>query len=405
VRAGYEAFAGGEPAQLWLLLGDNAYDTGTDAEFTSGFFDVYPTVMRSTPMWAVPGNHEFGASDSPTQSGPYYASFTFPTAGEGGGVPSGTEAYYSFDWGNIHFLTLDSHDTSRAAPANPTTNVCAPGQGGAMYQWACADLAATTADFVVALWHHPPYTKGSHDSDAEAQLTEMRQRFLPVMEAFGVDLVLTGHSHSYERSLLLDGHYGVSSGYSPALHAVDAGDGDPAGDGGYEKAAIGPVPHTGAVHAVVGSSSQISGGALNHPVMVRSLNVLGSLVIDVVGRQLDARMIGVGGAVLDHFQIVKGPVLPTCSNAIDDDGDGLHDFPADAGCAWQLSAIEDPQCDDDADNDGDGGVDFDGGPGAGDPDPQCAGRPARNRELPGSCGLGAELALPLLALRRLRRAR
>ena len=34
-----------------------------------------------------------------------------------------------------------------------------------MYQWVCADLAATTQDFIIAIWHHPPYTKGSHDSD------------------------------------------------------------------------------------------------------------------------------------------------------------------------------------------------------------------------------------------------
>ncbi len=334
VRNGYTTFAGSDPADLWLLLGDNVYDNGTDAEFTAGFFDVYPGVMRSTPMWAVPGNHEFGVggSDSPTQSGPYYDSFTFPQAGEAGGVPSGTEAYYSFDWGNVHVVALDSHDTSRAAPANPTTNVCPPGEGGAMYQWVCADLAATDQDFIIAIWHHPPYTKGSHNSDTSSQLIEMRERFLPVMEAYGVDLVLTGHSHSYERSVLLDGHYGVSSSYSPALHALDAGDGDPAGDGPYLKALIGPVAHSGDVNAVVGSSSRLSGGALNHPVMERSLNILGSMVIDVVGRRLDARFIGVPGNVLDHFAIVKGPELPECSDGLDNDGDGGVDHPADSLC-------------------------------------------------------------------------
>lgn len=371
VRSGYFAFAAGQPANLWLLLGDNAYSSGTDAQFTAGLFDVYPTVTRSTPMWLVPGNHEFGTggSDSPTQSGPYYDSFTLPTAGEAGGVPSGTEAYYSFDWGNVHVLALDSHDTSRSAPANPTTNVCPPGQGGAMYQWACADLAATSADFVIAIWHHPPYSKGSHDSDAESQLTQMRERFLPVMEAYGVDLVLTGHSHSYERSVLLDGHYGLSATYSPALHAVDAGDGDPGGDGAYEKALLGPDPHSGEVSAVVGSSSQISGGALDHPVMEKSLDVLGSMVIDVVGRQLDARFIGVSGNVLDHFRIVKGPVLPVCSNGMDDDGDGRVDL-ADSGCSSasgdsEVPAI--PECRNGIDDDGDGAIDV-GGP---NPDPGC----------------------------------
>jgi len=191
----------------------------------------------------------------------------------------------------------------------------------------------------------------------------MRQRFQPMMEAYGVDLVLTGHSHSYERSVLLDGHYGLSGTYSPALHAVDAGDGDPAGNGAYVKSAIGPDPNTGTVAAVPGSASQISGGTLNHPVMEKSLNILGSMVIDVVGRQLDARMIGVSGNVLDRFQIVKGGVLPVCSDGIDQDGDAKFDFPADPGCASAASTLENPQCNDGLDNDGDTLVDL--------ADPQC----------------------------------
>ena len=56
------------------------------------------------------------------------------------------------------------------------------------------------------------------------------------------------------------------------------------------------------------------------------------MVIDVVGRQLDARMIGVTGNVLDQFQIVKGPALPVCSDGIDEDGDGDVDHPADSLC-------------------------------------------------------------------------
>ncbi len=363
VRNGYLAFAGSHPADLWLLLGDNAYNSGTDAEFTAGLFNVYPTVMRSTPMWAVPGNHEFGASDSPTQSGPYYDSLTLPRQGEAGGVPSGTEAYYSFDWGNIHFIALDSHDTDRSAPPNPATNVCPPAVGGAMYQWLCADLAATDRAFIIAFWHHPPYTKGSHDSDNAADsagiMKELRERFLPVLDAYGADLVLTGHSHSYERSVLIHDHYGVSSTYSPALHAIDSGDGDPDGDGAYSKDALGPSPDSGSVYSVVGSSSQISGGPLNHPVMQVSLNILGSLLIDVAGNQLDASFLGVAGNVLDHFRIVKDPALP------DQDQDGvpdeLDDCLVDANRA-QLDTDQDGYgnlCD--ADYDGDGvvsGLDF-----------------------------------------------
>ena len=62
----------------------------------------------------------------------------------------------------------------------------------------------------------------------------MRQNVLPILEAHGVDLFLTGHNHSYERSYLLDGHHGPSSSFD-ASHQIDAGDGDPGGDGEYVK--------------------------------------------------------------------------------------------------------------------------------------------------------------------------
>jgi hypothetical protein len=304
-------------ADLWLMLGDNAYTTGTDAQYTAGLFDVYPTILRDTPLWPVPGNHEFGASDSPTQTGPYYEAFTMPTAAEAGGVPSGTEAYYAFDYGNIHFVALDSHDTSRAAPVDPTTNVCPPGEGGAMYQWLCADLASTAKDWIIVFWHHPPYTKGSHDSDLELHLGEMREKFLPVIELYGVDLHLTGHSHSYERSKLIDSHYDVSSTFGPA-HTVDGGDGDPAGDGPYLKATLGPAAHEGTVYSVVGSSSKNTGPLTLHPAMAFAINYEGSLVVDVEGHVLDGYFIDKDGDIEDVFQIVKGSVS-------DGDGDGSAD--------------------------------------------------------------------------------
>ena len=86
-----------------------------------------------------------------------------------------------------------------------------------------ADLAATDQDWIIAFWHPPSYTKGSHDSDTEIRLIEMRENLLPILENHGVDLVLTGHSHSYERSFLLDGHYGTSDTLTEEMQ-VDPGD-------------------------------------------------------------------------------------------------------------------------------------------------------------------------------------
>ena len=291
-------------ADIVLMLGDNAYPDATDDETTRGLFEPFAKVLRNHVLWPVPGNHEFGASDSPTQSGPYYEAFTLPKAGEAGGIASGTEAYYSYDYGNVHFVALDSHDTSRDAPRNPETNICpGDGSGGAMYNWLCEDLAATTQDFIVSYWHHPPYSKGSHDSDSpsESTMRHMRQRFVPMLEHFGADLNLTGHSHSYERSVLIDGHYGVSALYRRDVHGKDITRGRP-DSGGYRKD---PGANQGSIYSVVGSSSKNQGGLSRHPIMVYWENIEGSVVLDFAGDQMDAHFIRNDGAVNDRYRLIK----------------------------------------------------------------------------------------------------
>ena len=298
----WTAANGNRLADIILMLGDNAYNDGTDAEYTKGLFGSFGKALRNHVLWPVPGNHEFGDSDSPSQSGPYYEAFTLPKAAEAGGIASGTEAYYSFDYGNVHFAALDSHDTDRTAPLDPTTNICPmDGSAGAMYDWLCEDLAATTQDFVFAFWHHPPYTKGSHDSDAEVQLFEMRERFVPVLEYHGADVNLTGHSHSYERSALIDGHYGVSSTYDAATHAKDASAGDPE-SGGYTKDA---GANQGTIYSVVGSSSKTTGTLTQHPIMVSWHHIEGSAVIDIHASRLDGHFIDKNGAVRDQYRLTK----------------------------------------------------------------------------------------------------
>jgi hypothetical protein len=304
VRNAYEAFSGSRHTDLWLMLGDNAYGSGTDSEYQSAVFDMYPQMLRKSVLWPTLGNHDGISANSSTQSGPYYDIFTLPKNAEAGGIASGTEAYYSFDYGNMHFIVLDSFETDRS----PT---------GAMLTWLQADLLATTQDWIMAFWHHPPYSKGSHDSDTESELKEMRENVLPLLEQGGVDLVLAGHSHSYERSFLLDGHYGTSNTLVPSM-ILNGGDGRPAGEGAYKKPTLGPSVHKGAVYTVAGSSGQTSGGPLNHPVMFLSLNVLGSLVLDVDGNRLDAVFLDSTGAVRDTFTILKGEV-PNNPPAVRDD--------------------------------------------------------------------------------------
>jgi tetratricopeptide (TPR) repeat protein len=294
VRDAYTEWTGSHETDLWLMLGDNAYLSGTDSEYQSAVFDPFQARLRSCPLWPTRGNHDMlhhGANND------YYDIFTMPSTAEAGGMVSGTEAYYSFNWSDIHFICLDSEGSDKSP-------------GGAMMTWLAGDLAANYRPWVIAYWHHPPYSKGSHDSDTELGLIEMRQNALPILEAGGVDLVLCGHSHSYERSFLLNGHYGLSTTLTPDM-IMDSGDGRPGGSGAYAKPNNGPWPHAGAVYAVSGSAAQTSGGSLNHPVMVTSLNLAGSMVLDIQGNQMMARFLGQTGAVLDSFAIVKNVTAGT----------------------------------------------------------------------------------------------
>ncbi len=113
VRDAYLGFAGAADTDLWLMLGDNAYGAGTDGEYQEAVFNMYPSFLRSVAVWPTLGNHDGRTASSSMHAGPYYDIFTLPTLGEVGGLASGTEAYYSFDHGNVHVICLDSQDSDR----------------------------------------------------------------------------------------------------------------------------------------------------------------------------------------------------------------------------------------------------------------------------------------------------
>ena len=278
-----------KPLSFWLHLGDMAYGTGRDVEFQSRYFESYAPTLRSSVCWPTMGNHEGSTSRGTTGIGPYYDAYVVPTRGEAGGLASGTEAYYSFDYANIHFVCLDSHDLER----KPT---------GAMAKWLKADLEKTKADWVIAFWHHPPYTKGSHDSDKEKDLTEMREFIMPLIDSGGVDLVLTGHSHIYERSMLIDGAYATPTVSENVV--LDDGDGDPQGDGAYRKSQ-GIHPHEGTVQIVAGNAGASMSRRGTIPFMRKTLTEFGSVIIDVYGDTLTATMVNLNGSTRDAFSLVK----------------------------------------------------------------------------------------------------
>ena len=123
------------------------------------------------PLFPTPGNHEYVTN----QGQPYLDNFYLPANN-----PEGTERYYSFDWGPVHFVSLDSNCAIGLASPDRCTLA-------AQKSWVAQDLAATQRPWKVAFFHHPPWSSGEHGS----QLT-MRREFGPLFEQYGVDLVLTG---------------------------------------------------------------------------------------------------------------------------------------------------------------------------------------------------------------------
>ena len=263
----YNAANGGEPVDLFVVLGDNAYLAGTDAQWQGAFFDIYPDILKGAPVLPTIGNHEMGygkllceqlracdalgvpigtpvayggismSADPASYDGdgdflpdadgmPYLSIFSLPTVAESGGVASGTEQYYSVNYGNVHIVSLDSQVSARD-----------PDQRATMKQWLEDDLASNNRDWTIVIFHHPPYSKGAnHDSDTadtgnggiDRPQWDMRNEFTPVFEEYGVDVVYSGHSHSYERSYYLRGSRAKSTANDPLLYAELDAAGQPA---------------------------------------------------------------------------------------------------------------------------------------------------------------------------------
>jgi len=277
------------PLDFYLHVGDMAYTRGRDPEFQSRFFEAYEPTLRNTVCWPAMGNHEGGTSKGSNGIGPYFDAYVLPTRGEAGGLASGSEAYYSFDYGKVHFICLDSHDLDR----KPT---------GIMARWLKMDLERTKADWIIAYFHHPPYTKGSHNSDREKQLIEMRTHIMPILESGGVDLVLTGHSHIYERSMLMDGAYATPTVAEEVI--FDDREGDPKKDGPYRKSA-GITPNNGTIQIVAGHGGTTLGRKGTMPIFRKIIVEHGSCIIDVNGDTLRGLMINKFGEVRDDFAVVK----------------------------------------------------------------------------------------------------
>lgn len=304
VKNAYLNYMGSNPTDVWLLLGDNAYDEGSDSEYQTNFFDIYKdNLLKNIYLFPTLGNHDYANSSSRQDDHniPYLANFTLPANGECGGVASGKEEYYSFDYGDIHFICLDAYGKESSKRFYDTTS--------AQILWLKNDLAANTRKWTIAYWHHPPYTMGSHNSDTESDLVSIRQKVIRILERNGVDLILNGHSHDYERSYLIKGHYGLENTFSFSSNAVSNSSAkyDGSNNSCPYLTPSAKILH-GTVYVVAGSAGQVGGTSSSFPhassYYANATNG-GSLLLEIEANRLDAKFIAADNTIKDKFTILK----------------------------------------------------------------------------------------------------
>lgn len=317
VKNSYMQYDDSLNTDVWIWLGDNVYNDGTDQEYQTKLFELngFSDVFNWLPFWPSPGNHDYNTiweesaflgipySNIPLEDhqGPYFDMVHVPTEAEAGGFHSQLELFYSFDYGDVHFLSLNSEVFDFAQTSQGIDR---------MKQWIEQDLIQNTRTFTVAYFHQPPYSKGSHDSDDAIELVmkAMRERVVPLLESYDIDLVICGHSHVFERSKLVHGHYGNSQSFDPSTMLKDGSNGNFNQGNAYHKDGLPNTPD-GTVYVVCGNSgSKEDAPSLNHPIMEfvdGGIEACGSFVMDIYKNRLDGKYLHMNGTVMDEFTILK----------------------------------------------------------------------------------------------------
>ncbi len=317
VKNSYLNYSDSIPTDVWIWLGDNVYDDGTDAEYQQKLFQLngFSDVFNSIPFWPCPGNHDYNEVwqesvffgipysniDFADHQGPYFDMVHVPTQAEAGGYPSQYELFYSFDYGDVHFLSLNSEVYDFTQTFSGINQ---------MKQWIEQDLIQNNKTFTIAYFHQPPYSKGSHDSDDPQELVmkAMREKIIPLLETYDIDLVICGHSHVFERSKLIHGHYGNSFSFEPSTMLKDSTNGNFSQGKAYRKDGLNNTPD-GTVYVVCGNSgSKEDAPSLNYPIMEYvdgGDQACGSFVMDIYKNRLDGKYLHMDGTVKDEFTILK----------------------------------------------------------------------------------------------------
>ena len=150
-----------------FTLGDNAYPNGSAANYRTCFDPAWGRFKGRTRP--IPGNHEY---DSDSTAQPYFDYFGASAGPVGAG-------YYSYELGNWHMIALNS-----SAPV---------GANSAQGAWLKGDLAASTAKCTLAYVHYPLFSSSEHGN------IQSMHAIWQILYDAGVDVVLSGHDHTYER--------------------------------------------------------------------------------------------------------------------------------------------------------------------------------------------------------------
>ena len=178
------------PFTFAVMLGDNMYGSERPDDFVDKFERPYkPLLDAGVKFYAALGNH-----DDPNER--FYKLFNM-----------NGERYYSFKapQGSVRFFALDSNYMDKA-----------------QLEWLEKELAASDSQWKIAFFHHPLYSSGDKHGSDEA----LREQLEPLFLKYGVNLVLTGHEHFYERIKPQKGITHIVAGSSAKLRKGNIGASD-----------------------------------------------------------------------------------------------------------------------------------------------------------------------------------
>jgi hypothetical protein len=159
------------PADLWFHAGDVVYPRGEHRHWRTAFFEPFAAILASAPCQAVAGNHDVEHDGGR----PFAQNLLLP-----GEAAAGNERMFSFAWGPVRFLGLDTNE--RLAPGHP------------VLAFAARELAAATEPWKVLIQHHPWWS-----ASRQGDRADLVEHLLPLLLEHRVDVAFCGNDHNYQR--------------------------------------------------------------------------------------------------------------------------------------------------------------------------------------------------------------